>query len=212
MSSTGYLGVDLSSDLKWNKHVHKLASKGMRTLGVLRRNLRTCPREVKDLACRSLLRPKLEYASCVWDPYTKDNIRVIEHVQWHAARFVTNTYTETSVTALLNSLHWPSLEQRRAESRLCMLHRIMYDKVDVDKSKLFTNRLPKVPRITRRSHSLKIHKESVTKDCYKFSFVPRTIIQWNNLPRDTIIVSDTSQFRNHLVDIDLKLGGPSYSY
>ena len=39
-SSTSYLGVELSSDLRWNKQVKKTVAKGNQTLGVLKRNLR----------------------------------------------------------------------------------------------------------------------------------------------------------------------------
>ena len=68
-NSTAYLGVELSSDLKWNTHVRKTASKANQTLGVLRRNLKNCPREIKNMAYKSILRPKMEYAAPIWDPY-----------------------------------------------------------------------------------------------------------------------------------------------
>ena len=117
-----YLGVEISKDLKWNTHINKLVAKGNRTLGVIRRNLRYCPRPVKDMAYRSILRPKLEYASSIWDPYTQENIKSLEAVQRRAARSVCNNYSwQDSVTNMLTSLDWPSLEQRRAESRLCLL-------------------------------------------------------------------------------------------
>ena len=37
--STRYLGVELSSDLRWNRQVKKTVAKGNQTLGVLKRNL-----------------------------------------------------------------------------------------------------------------------------------------------------------------------------
>ena len=64
-SSTSYLEVELSSDLRWNKQVKKTVSKGNQTLGVLKRNLRHCPRSIKDMAYKTILRPKLEYAFAV---------------------------------------------------------------------------------------------------------------------------------------------------
>ena len=72
---TSYLGVELSSDLRRNKQVKKTVAKGNQTLGVLKRNLKHCPRSIKDMAYKTILRPKLEYASAVWDPFTEDNIR-----------------------------------------------------------------------------------------------------------------------------------------
>ena len=122
-NSTAYLRVELSSDLKWNTHVRKTASKANQTLGVLRRNLKNCPREIKNMAYKSILRPKMEYAAPIWDPYTKDNIQLLEAVQRRAARFVCNKYSRhESVTSMLQDLDWPLLEQRRAESRLSPYH------------------------------------------------------------------------------------------
>ena len=87
-TSTTYLGVELSSDLKWNTHARKTATKVNQTLGVLRRNLKNCPREIKNMAYKSIFRPKMEYAVPIWDPYTNDNIQLLERVQRRAARFV----------------------------------------------------------------------------------------------------------------------------
>ena len=111
-NSTAYLGIELSSDLKWNTHVRKTASKANQTLGVLRRNLKNCPREIKNMAYKSILRPKMEYAAAICDPYTKDNIQLLEAVQRRTARFVCNKYSRhESVTSMLQDLDWPLLEQ-----------------------------------------------------------------------------------------------------
>jgi hypothetical protein len=51
--------------------------------------LRGCPQDVKSQAYTTLVRPVLEYASTVWDPYTLQHIYALERVQRQAARFVT---------------------------------------------------------------------------------------------------------------------------
>jgi hypothetical protein len=43
-----YLGVNISSDLRWEKHVMKCTSKTNRVLGLLKRNLHLCSKEVKE--------------------------------------------------------------------------------------------------------------------------------------------------------------------
>ena len=86
--STSYLGVELCSDLRWNKQAKKTVAKGNQTLGVLKRNLRQCPRSIKNTAYKTILWPKLKYASAIWDPFTEDNICKLEAVQRRAARFV----------------------------------------------------------------------------------------------------------------------------
>ena len=62
-----------TSDLNWKTHKDNITSKANRTLGFIRRNFRISSPTItcKTMAYNSLLRPPLEYASPVWDPYTK---------------------------------------------------------------------------------------------------------------------------------------------
>ena len=69
VESIKYLGVTITSDLKWNSHIRNVCTKANRTLGFLRRNLLCCPQDVKESAYKSLVRPILEYGSSVWDPH-----------------------------------------------------------------------------------------------------------------------------------------------
>ena len=209
MASHPYLGIELSDDLKWNKHIDQVVRSGNRTLGVIRRNLNSCPRNIKDLAYKSLLRPKIEYAAAIWDPYTTTNINRLEAVQRRAARFMFSRYSrEASVTSMLHELQWPLLEQRRSEARLSMLHRIVHEKVDIPIAELLT----RATRPSRRSHDHQFQRIACRKDCYKYSFVPRTVIQWNNLGSDIVDLNDPKQFKTELQQLDLTLKGPSYHY
>ena len=47
IESIKYLGVTITSDLRWNTHVSNVCTKANRTLGFLGRNLYSCPQEVK---------------------------------------------------------------------------------------------------------------------------------------------------------------------
>ena len=82
-----YLGISISKDLSWNTHISQITSKASRTLGFVKRNVRTKNQSVKELAYKTLVRPQVEYASTVWSPCTKQNIQKIEMVQRRAARW-----------------------------------------------------------------------------------------------------------------------------
>ena len=64
-----YLGVTITSDSNWNSHVRNVRTKANRTLVFLRRNLFSCPQDVKEAAYKSMVRPILEYGSSLWDPH-----------------------------------------------------------------------------------------------------------------------------------------------
>ena len=66
-----YLGVTLSNDLKWSKHIATMTNKANSKLSFLRRNLKGCPEELKQTAYFYLIRSFMEYGAIVWDPYQK---------------------------------------------------------------------------------------------------------------------------------------------
>ena len=118
VDSIKYLGITITSDLKWNSHIRNVCSKANRTLGFLRRNLFSCPQDVKA-AYKSMVRPILEYGSTVWDPHFNGLNDELENVQKRAARFVTRNYSyETgSMTGILEELKWETLQKRRKDNR-----------------------------------------------------------------------------------------------
>ena len=63
-----YLGVAITSYSRWNTHVSNVCTKASRALEFLRRNLYSCPQEVKESDYKGLVRPVLDYFSSVWDP------------------------------------------------------------------------------------------------------------------------------------------------
>ena len=100
-----YLGVTLQKNLNWIKQVQIVTTKANNTLSLIRRNMGGRPLPVKERCYKSLVRPILEYASTVWDPYTQANIYKLEMVQRSAARFVFQNYRRNaSPSAMINEL------------------------------------------------------------------------------------------------------------
>ena len=126
VESIKYLGVTITSDLRWNTHVSNVCTKANRTLEFLRRNLYSCPQEVKEAAYKGLVRPVLDYGSSVWDPPGVVLQEELESVQKRAARFVTGNcnYETGSMTGNLGQLKWESLKKRRKDSRLILVLKV----------------------------------------------------------------------------------------
>ena len=81
-----YLGVTLSNDLEWSKHIATMTNKANSKLLFLRRNPMDCPDKLKQMAYFSLIHSFMEYGAHVWDPYQKYNSDKVERVQRRAAR------------------------------------------------------------------------------------------------------------------------------
>ena len=91
-----YLGILLSHDLRWNQHVNNIVKKANSSLGFVKRNLHSCSEKTKRAAYITLVRPHLEYATAVCDPYRQNQVNQIESVQNRAARFIKSNYEYTS--------------------------------------------------------------------------------------------------------------------
>ena len=103
-STNRYLGINISSDLSWSNHVEYVAARGNRTMGFLRRNFRECTPKVKTTTYTTLVRPTLEYASAVWDPYKQNDAQLLENVQRRAARYMNNNYADRSPDSVTSML------------------------------------------------------------------------------------------------------------
>ena len=104
------------------------------TLGFVKRNLWLTSQEIKAEAYRTLIRPTLEYASSGWDPYLQLDINELESIQRRAGRFAMRDYKrDSSVTTMLQTLQWDTLQDRRRKARLTMLHKIRSGLVGIDK-------------------------------------------------------------------------------
>ena len=150
----------------------------------LRRNLKVNNIRLKEIACKAMVRPTLEYACTVWDPYKEGQIRKIENVQRRSARFVLNQYKQTtSVTNLLSHLGWTSLQSRRKVARLTMLYKILNNMAEVDFGRLNQTQEPKVQapaKRDRRAHSHQLARIQCLRNYRRHSFLPRTIPDWND--------------------------------
>ena len=185
VESVKYIGVTITSDLKWNTHIINSCTKANRTLGFLRRNLYSCPQDVKEAAYKTMVRLILEYGSSVSDPYTQGLQDELEKVQNRAARFVTMNYTreEGSMTGIIEQLKWESLKKRRKDNRLILLYKGLKDKARKPTGDL----IPKIRRC-RNQHSMAFQIPSASVEEYKLCFFPQTIRDWNVLP-DSLISS-----------------------
>ena len=198
-SNTKYLGVNLSSDLRWNNHIDNITTKANRTLSFVRRNIKISSPRLRTQAYFSLVRPLLEYASPVWDPYTQDNINKIEMIQRRAARYVKNNYDRTaSVTSMLEDLNWRSLADRRTDARLSLFYKIVNGLVKVSPEKSLTQ----LSRPSRLHHNLTYQIPHSSSDYHLNSFFPKTIRTWNNLPSEVVNSNSLNIFKRKVQAIN----------
>ena len=113
-----YLGIEIQSDLKWNKHIENIINVANQRLAFVFRVLKHADMPTRKIAYMSLVRPLLEYASPIWDPYQKTYVKKLEKIQNKALRRIYNISGLTSFSELRDKVGFPSLKKRREQARL----------------------------------------------------------------------------------------------
>jgi len=120
-----YLGVTFSSDATWSAHIHIICLKAGRLIGMIYCKL-YCYSDTPSFLKLYLttVRPHLEYASSVWDPYLKKDIEAIERVHKFGLKVCLKDW-HCSYDNLLNIANIPILAYRRQQLKLCQLFNII---------------------------------------------------------------------------------------
>ena len=164
-------GITISDNMDWRQHISEISSKATKTLGFLRRNLAFAPQSTKEVAYKTLVRPKLEYAAPIWSPYSKLQINQVEKVQRTATRWTCRRWRNTSsVGEMLDELEWPSLEASRDQASLLLFHKIHSGAVSIEKDKYLTP--ARSLKSTRSSHSAQYCRYQTYSDALKNSPPP----------------------------------------
>ncbi len=95
VDSVKYLGVVLTSDLTWSEHISNICSEVRKLIGLLYRHFHHCSPEVMLRLYRVFIRPHLEYARQVWDPYFVKDIETLERCQKFALRVSMRGWSST---------------------------------------------------------------------------------------------------------------------
>ena len=108
------LGVTMANDLSWSRHIGIIVSKANKTLDLVK----SVCRDLEDVNTKKLLycaivRPKLEYGSNLWSPYTIKYCSVVENVERRATKFILNYPRDMSYTERLVKINLLPLDLRR---------------------------------------------------------------------------------------------------
>lgn len=187
------LGIIISKDLTWSEHISTMVNKANQVLGLIRRSVGTANTTTFSLLYKTLVRPLLEYAAPVWNPYLVKDIHAIESVQRRASRLALRQKRgDMSYEERCDTLHWPSLSSRRTYSSLVECYKIVFGLSHLDFEEFF--QFAKV-KSTRANHSYKLYCKLSRINCFKYSFFNNVISYWNNLPSNVVEAGTLELFK-----------------
>jgi hypothetical protein len=153
--------------------VNYIVQKAWKVLHFAMYVLKTVNRNTKSLAYMSLVRPVLEYGAACWDPCTEGQINALDQVQIKAAQFINHA----------KDFDWKTLAQFRMIAHSCTLFKAYSGK---QASKAVSERLRRIYYLSRVDHVRNIRHRKQKTDIRKYSFVNRTIKNWNQLPSEAL--------------------------
>ena len=107
---------------------------------------------------------------------------------------------ETGNTKLnLDTLGWPTLEERRLQTKLITFQKSKLNLIDIP-----TDHLKLKSRQTRQNENgLTYHREFSKINSHLYSFYPHTTLLWNHLPPDTKNLTNIDDFSDKIKSLNL---------
>ena len=193
-----HLGIILSSNLSWGKHIESITSKCNRKLGIFKRFKYRWSRSSLELCYKSFVRPILEYGNILFDNCTVEESNSLESVQLEAARIATGGKKCTSHDYLYKELGWQTLKQRRTINKLFKLYCIINKQTPSYLYDSISSYRIQHPQSTRcnRNNDFKLPK-CKTK-ALENSFFVSTCKLWNSLKPEQRNIPSKIAFKAHL--------------
>jgi len=127
----------------------------------------------------SFIRPKLEYASHIWDNCNKADNKALEDFQMSIARIVTGARKGTSHDLIDKELNWPSLNDRRRGMKLKNFIKIINNETPQYLQSLIPQRVGDVrPESRYQDNFCPVRSRTET---FRNSFIPSAVRFWNSL-------------------------------
>jgi len=122
------LGVTVDSHVKFDVHMNQIVTRAHRLANLIHKCFASKDPPTLVHAFTSYVRPLLEYASCVWSPYTVGLVNKVESVQ---RRFTKRNVCCCGLTYFqrLTKLRIESLELRRLHLDLVCVYKILFGMV-----------------------------------------------------------------------------------
>ena len=191
-----YLGLILSCNLSWSKHITCIIKRAKRLIGLIYRQFYSLssPKTLLSLYT-TIVRPILEYESPIWDPSSVSLSSSIDSVQYFALKMISKSWS-TPYSALLSSLNLSTLDHRRKRSKLLFFYKINNG---LTHSTLpLTPHPPSPPMSLRHFCPYNYTVPFCRTSCYCLSFLPSTIRLWNSLPSNIKQTTSISYLKFYL--------------
>ena len=204
------LGVTIDDQLNFKLHISQKIAKANSLIFLIKNCFKHLDKHMFKLLFKSLIRPHLEYASPIWSPITKGEIKRIEGVQRRATKLVPELQN-LPYNDRLQQLGLPTLQYRRLRQDLILLYNYIHQTVLLETDthcrvcRNSTNMLTPITTGTR-GHPYRFTTRQHNSHRNRF-FTTRVLPIWNSLQTETVLAPTLNVFKSRLNN-DLSLPSP----
>ena len=192
-----HLGLTFNDKLTWTNHIDNII-KGVGKMGdVLTKLKYSLNRSTLETIYFSFVRPKLEYASLIWDNCSELNKIRLENVQLKFARIVTGAKRGTSHALLYAETAWATLAERRKISKLKFMFKIVKGLAPNYLSDILPSRVGDDMQYVLRN-DFHLRAFSARTERFKRSILADCVRIWNDLPKCIQNIETLAEFKTSI--------------
>ena len=203
-----HLGLWLTSNLNWKKHINEVATKARKRLGCISKHKYRMSRRGLELCYLTFIRPVLEYGNVLYDSATNEDLEVLSKIEVEAMRVITGARKRCNLQALSNEFKWPDLEERRKNQKIVTLCKVITKKFP-------PYLLDDLPQFYDNARNVRRNTFAVPRcihDYYSRSYIPSSVELWNNLPANVRCINSHKAIKARLKNSSTTVVPKYYSY
>jgi hypothetical protein len=187
------IGVTVHSDLKPSAQCQKAAATARTVISQITRTFHYRDKYTFLKLYKTYVRPHLEFSTPAWSPWSLGDKQCIEKVQMKVVSMISGL-TTVNYPDRLKELGLESLEERRHQADMVLMHKIVHGVGNLDIGHWFDTFEGR--RATRAgADPLNVRARTGNLELRKGFFSNRVAQDWNNVPSDLKNILVTGNFR-----------------
>ena len=192
------LGVNISENLKWDRHINNTIKNCKYQLRSFRRAAAYINEDEKKLLYNSCIASRLSYADIIWKETTARMKTRLQVIQNESARIILMKKPRESAKPLLKELGWLNLEKKRQLHAEVLLHKIQKGNAPTALEEMLNEYKRSINTNTRQGRCEGLTYPGYRTNIMTNSYFISTIKTWNKLPIEIRETKTSNNFKSKL--------------